>query len=64
SCGECNWQIYAIYFHFAGVGRGSDQKNSEKIIIILLTLAKNGALKNLPRSKNTYLLGFLRIFEK
>ncbi|HEV2695063.1 MAG TPA: hypothetical protein VG347_19365, partial [Verrucomicrobiae bacterium] len=27
SCGECNWQIYAIYFHFSGVGTPSPQKN-------------------------------------
>src|SRR5450756_2196520 len=43
---DSNCTIYAIYFHFSGVGRGSDPKNSLKTIITPWLLWIIGVLKN------------------
>jgi hypothetical protein len=50
-------QIYAIYFQKPGVGRGSDQKNPQGIVIALWILTISGATKNAAGSKCADLQG-------
>jgi hypothetical protein len=56
-------QIYAIYFHFSWVGRGSDPKNPVKIRIALQRLWIIGAATKVAPPLFAYLLGNPQIFE-
>src|SRR5450756_743280 len=60
---DSNCTIYAIYFHFSGVGRGSARKNSLKIRIAPWILGINGVSKNAAGSKSADLQGNCEIFE-
>src|SRR6185369_9446837 len=62
-CGECKRTIYAIYFHFSRVGRGSDQKNQKRFCKSLSTINFQLSTHRQPVAKLADLQGNLKIFE-
>jgi hypothetical protein len=56
-------QIYAIYFHFSGVGRGAAGKDPQKITIALQTLGISCVTISAAGRKYADLLGNRTIFE-
>jgi hypothetical protein len=61
--GGSNCTIYAIYFHFSGVGRGSDRKNSLKIRITQQMLIIIAIVTTAVTPKTADLLGNWKICE-